>query len=126
MRLEGSEDGRRNAKRLRREMTPPEIGLWLALRSNTENLRFRKQHGAGDYVLDFYCAPAKLAVEVDGEAHERGDRPERDAVRDVWLASRGVRVLRYPAREVLANLDGVVQQILATAIERRGSKEPDR
>jgi very-short-patch-repair endonuclease len=126
MRLKGSENGRRNARRLRHEMTPPEIGLWLALRSNTENLRFRKQHAAGDYVLDFYCAPARLAVEVDGEAHERGDRPERDAVRDVWLASRGVRVLRYPAREVLANLDGVLQRILAIAIERRDTKEPDR
>eukprot|EP01136_Pigoraptor_vietnamica_P023035 Opistho-1_new@6312 len=87
MRLEGSEGGRRNARRLRREMTPPEIGLWLALRDNAENLRFRKQHAAGSYVLDFYCAPAKLAIEVDGEAHERGDRPERDAARDAWLAS---------------------------------------
>lgn len=126
MRLEGSENSRRNARRLRREMTPPEIGLWLALRDNTENLRFRKQHAAGSYVLDFYCAPAKLAIEVDGEAHERGDRPQRDAARDTWLASREVRVLRYPAREVLTNLDGVVQEILAIAVERRASEPPDR
>lgn len=97
-------------------MTPPEIGLWQALRRSA--LRFRRQHAAGDYVLDFYCAPARLAVEVDGEAHERGDRPARDAVRDAWLASRGVRVLRYPARDVLRNLDGVVQQIAAVAARR--------
>ena len=126
MRLEGSERGRRNAKRLRREMTPPEIGLWLALRDNAEGLRFRKQHGAANYVLDFYCAPARLAIEVDGDAHERGDRPQRDAVRDAWLASRGVRVLRYPAQEVLTNLDGVVRQILRIAIERRGHKRASR
>ncbi|MCW4462224.1 endonuclease domain-containing protein [Sphingomonas sp. BT-65] len=126
MRLEGSEDGRRNAKRLRREMTPPEIGLWLALRSNDQGLRFRKQHGAGNYVLDFYCAPARLAIEVDGEAHERGDRPARDSARDAWLNSRGVHVLRYPAQEVLANLEGVVRQILAIAIKRREHKRPDR
>ena len=119
MRLEGSESGRRNAKRLRRELTPPEIGLWLALRRNDAGLRFRRQHPAEAYVLDFYCAPAMLAVEVDGEAHARGDRPVRDATRDAWLASRGVRVLRYPARDVLANLDGVVRQIIAIAIERR-------
>ena len=119
MRLEGSGSGRRNAKRLRKEMTPPEIGLWLALRQNDAGLRFRKQHGAGDYVLDFYCAPARLAIEVDGEAHERGDRPERDAVRDAWLVAEGVRVLRYPAREVLGNLDGVVRQIIDVAVERR-------
>jgi very-short-patch-repair endonuclease len=85
MRLEGSDDGRRNAKRLRRAMTPPEIALWLALRRSDNGLRFRRQQAAGDYVLDFYCAPAKLAIEVDGEVHERGDRPARDARRDRWL-----------------------------------------
>jgi very-short-patch-repair endonuclease len=119
MRLEGSESGKRNAKHLRKVMTPPEIGLWLALRGNEAGLRFRKQHAAGDYVLDFYCAPAKLAVEVDGEAHSRGDRPSRDAVRDAWLAIRGVRVLRYPASDVLSNLDGVFREIMTIAVERR-------
>ena len=100
-------------------MTSPEIGLWLALRQNGAGLRFRKQHSAGNYVLDFYCAPAMLAIEVDGEAHDRGDRPERDRVRDDWLASQGVRVLRYPAQEVLANLEGAVHHIVMTAAERR-------
>ena len=119
MRLEGSGDGKRNAKRLRKEMTPPEIGLWLALRRNEAGLRFRKQHAADDYVLDFYCARAKLAVEVDGEAHNRGDRPARDAVRDAWLASHGLRILRYPATEVLINLENVVREIIAIALERR-------
>jgi very-short-patch-repair endonuclease len=90
MRLEGSDGGRRNAKRLRKEMTPPEIALWVALRRNRHALRFRKQHPAGDYVLDFYCAPARLAIEVDGEAHARGDRPARDAIRDAWLGAQGV------------------------------------
>lgn len=56
-----------------------------------------------------------LAIELDGEAHERGERPERDAVRDAWFASQGVRELRYPAREVLTNLEGVVRQILKVA-----------
>ncbi|MEO5493453.1 MAG: endonuclease domain-containing protein [Sphingomonas sp.] len=119
MRLEGSENGRRNAKRLRKEMTPPEIGLWLALRGNEAGLRFRKQDAAGDYVLDFYCAPARLAIEVDGEAHNRGDRPYRDAARDEWLATQGVRVLRYLAADVLTNLEGVVREITTFALERR-------
>ena len=123
MRLEGSPGGKRNAKRLRKEMTPPEIGLWLALRRNEAGLRFRKQHAVDDYVLDFYCAPARLAVEVDGEAHNRGDRPTRDTVRDAWLVSQGLRVLRYPAIDILSNLDDVVRQIVAVAIERRSSFE---
>ena len=126
MRLEGSKYGRRNAKRLRKEMTPPEIGLWLALRRNHGGLRFRRQHSAGDYVLDFYCAPAMLAVEVDGQAHERGDRPSRDGVRDSWLAAQGVLVLRYPAVEVLTNLDGVVRQIVSVALERANDRADRR
>ena len=62
-------------------------------------------------------------MEVDGEAHARGDRPARDAVRDAWLVSQGVRVLRYPAQEVLTNLEGVVRQIIAIALDRRDERE---
>ena len=123
MRLDGSPNGRSNAKRLRKEMTPPEIALWLALRGNDVGLRFRRQHAAGQYVLDFYCAPARLAIEVDGEAHNRGDRPERDVTRDAWLVARGIYVLRYPAREMLGNLDDVVRQIIAVAVQRRSTIE---
>ena len=119
MRLEGSDDARRHAPRLRRAMTPPEIALWLALRRNDAGLRFRRQYPAGPYVLDFYCAPARLAIEVDGEVHARGDRPERDRVRDAWCADRKVQVLRYPAAALSADLDAVVRQIMAIAIERR-------
>jgi very-short-patch-repair endonuclease len=119
MRLEGSPRGKRNAKRLRKEMTPPEIGLWLALRRNEAGLRFRKQHAVEDYVLDFYCAPARLAIEVDGEAHGRGDRPARDAIRDAWLVSQGLRVVRYPAIEILSNLEDVARQIAAIALGRQ-------
>jgi very-short-patch-repair endonuclease len=100
-------------------MTPPEIALWLALRRNEEGLRFRRQHAAGPYVLDFYCAPARLAIEVDGEAHNHGNRPERDATRDAWLVAQNIRVLRYPAREMLANLDDVIRQITSVALQRR-------
>ena len=123
MRLEGSLLGRNNAKRLRKQMTPPEIALWLALRANEEGLRFRRQHAAGPYVLDFYCAPARLAIEVEGESHNRGNRPERDATRDAWLVAQNIRVLRYPAREMLANLDDVVRQITSIALQRRTTIE---
>ena len=94
-----------------------------ALRRNDAGLRFRKQHAADGYVLDFYCAPARLAIEVDGEAHSRGDRPMRDAIRDAWLATQGVRVLRYPASDVLSNLEGVVREIMTIALERWGRFE---
>lgn len=118
MRLESSETTRRIAKRLRREMTPPEIALWRALRTNDHGLRFRRQYAAGPYILDFYCAPARLAVEIDGEAHSRGGRPERDAQRDAWLAMRGILTERLAARDVFTNLDGVVRRVFITALER--------
>ena len=123
MRLEGSLHDHSNAKRLRKQMTPPEIALWLALRANDEGLRFRKQHAAGPYVLDFYCAPARLTIEVDGEAHNHGNRPDRDATRDTWLVAQNIHVLRYPAREMLANLDDVVRQITSAALQRRTTIE---
>ena len=123
MRLEGSLQGHTNAKRLRKQMTPPEIALWLALRRNQEGLRFRQQHAAGPYVLDFYCAPARLAIEVDGDSHNHGNRPERDAARDAWLTTQNVQVLRYRAREMLANLDDVVRQITSAALQRRTTFE---
>ncbi|WP_268893570.1 endonuclease domain-containing protein [Sphingomonas sp. T1] len=110
-------------KRLRKQMTPPEIALWLALRGNEAGLRFRREHAAGQYVLDFYCAAAQLAIEVDGEAHNHGNRPERDATRDAWLIAQDIRVLRYPAREMLANLDDVVRQITSVALQRRTTIE---
>ena len=104
------------AKQLRREMSLPEVLLWLGLKGRRlEGLHFRKQHPIGPYVLDFYCDEARLAVEVDGETHDFGDRPRLDAVRDHWMAQRGIRTLRLPAVEVLACVDGALQTILSEA-----------
>ncbi|SFI94581.1 endonuclease domain-containing protein [Caulobacter sp. UNC279MFTsu5.1] len=104
------------AKQLRREMSLPEVLLWLGLKARRlEGLHFRKQHPIGPYVLDFYCDEAKLAVEVDGGGHDLGDRPRLDAVRDDWMAQRGIRTLRLPAVDVLACVDGALRTILSEA-----------
>jgi very-short-patch-repair endonuclease len=93
-------------------MTPAEARLWQILRTRPAGLKFRHQHPAGPYVLDFYCASAKLAVEVDGIAHEMGDNPARDEKRDRWLRTKGYRVLRIPAYELRGNAEGVLHHIL--------------
>ncbi|NIJ29680.1 very-short-patch-repair endonuclease [Sphingomonas insulae] len=103
---------------LRRTMSLPEVPLWQQLRRRGIGHKSRKEHPAGRFTLDFSCSAARLCVEIDGEAHERGDRPKRDAFRDVWLAERGVDALRVPAREVLRDLDAVVRMIVAGALER--------
>ena len=108
----------RHARRLRRTMTVPEVALWAVLRSRPAGLKFRRQHPAGPFVLDFYCAAALLAIEVDGEAHDRGDRPERDQRRDAVLATHGIETLRVPARAVLADLDTVLRLVVAAALAR--------
>ncbi|WP_346770443.1 endonuclease domain-containing protein [Sphingomonas sp. AOB5] len=112
MQLSGPRPTIQKAKKLRAGMTLPEVLLWQALRKRPGGLKFRRQHPAGPYILDFYCDTVRLCVEIDGEAHDRGDRPQRDEARDDWLARKRVRTLRIPAREILADLDAVVRHII--------------
>lgn len=108
----------RNARKLRRQMTLPEVILWHWLRQRPEGLKFRRQHPTGRYVLDFFCSDARFAIEVDGEAHSRGDRPERDAVRDAWLHAAGIETLRIPAAALLDDADSVLRWVIAEATAR--------
>jgi very-short-patch-repair endonuclease len=94
-------------------MSLPERILWRQLRLKQTDLRFRRQHPAGPYVLDFYCHEARLCIEVDGQAHDF--TAARDERRDRWLAAQGVRTLRVSARDVLRNLEGIVAYIVAEA-----------
>ena len=113
-----------NARNLRRRMTLPEVLLWRELRKRPSGLKFRRQHPTGPYVLDFFCGDARLAIEIDGEAHSRGDRPTRDATRDTWLLAAGVETLRVPAAAVLDDLDAVVSWLVAEATERLPPHHP--
>ena len=108
----------RYARKLRRKMTLPEVIFWHWLRQRPDGLKFRRQHPTGAYVLDFFCSDARLAIEVDGEAHSRGDRPSRDAARDRWLQEAGIETLRVPAIELLKNADGALQWIVTSAKAR--------
>jgi len=100
------------ARALRREMTLPEGMLWQVLHHCPEGLKFRRQHPIGRCVVDFYCPARKLVIEVDGEAHNMGQRPETDARRDAWLQDRGRRILRFAAAEVIKDLNSVVTAII--------------
>ncbi len=109
----------RQSRRLRCEMSLPEVLLWRELKKRPAGLKFRRQRPTGTKLsLDFYCSDARLAIEVDGEAHGRGDRPVRDGARDTWLAVNGVDTLRIPAVEVLKDLDAVVRGVVAAARAR--------
>jgi very-short-patch-repair endonuclease len=106
------------ARRLRREMTDPERLLWGKLRAHRQDgLAVRRQVPMGPYVVDFACHAARLVVELDGGGHSWAGQSRRDAARDTWLADRGYRVLRFWNDEVMRNLDGVVETILAAGAE---------
>jgi very-short-patch-repair endonuclease len=107
-----------NARQLRRKMSLPEVILWHWLRQRPNGLKFRRQHPTGPYVLDFFCSDARLAIEVDGEAHSFGDRPRRDEARDKWLKAAGVETLRIPAKALLDDPDPVLQWIITEATAR--------
>ena len=119
--LQGPKSSIERARKLRREMSLPEVLLWQVLRQRPAGFKFRKQHPAGAYAADFFCHEARLVVEVDGEAHERGDRPERDVTRDAWFAERRFDVMRIPAAEVLHDLEAVVLGIVTRASSGQNS-----
>jgi very-short-patch-repair endonuclease len=121
MRPDKSKISVKRAKRLRRELSLPEVMLWQFLRGLPNGHRFRKQHPAGPFVLDFFCARANLAIEIDGFAHETGDRPARDARRDAWLAEHRIDTLRIPAADVFQDVVEVANAIVAVVEERLAS-----
>ena len=109
------------ARALRRRLSPPEARLWVRLRRRQlRGLKFRRQHPIGPYILDFYCAEARLAVEVDGQCHDHPDRIAHDRRRAAWLRDRNIRVMRLAAESVRVHLDDVLDFIARIALERRG------
>lgn len=113
--LTGPKRSVHRARQLRREMTLPEVLLWQALRQRPGGFKFRRQHPAGDYILDFYCAAARLAVEIDGSTHDDPRAIRHDEARTHWLMAQGVAVLRIPARDVLRDMGAVVDHIVSRA-----------
>jgi very-short-patch-repair endonuclease len=100
-------------------MSAPEARLWNLLRGRTPGKPvFRRQHPIGPYVVDFYCAKARLAIEIDGMSHDMGDRPQRDIRRDAWLKKHGITVLRIPAAELTNRIDEAADAIVRMAVER--------
>ena len=113
------------AKIFRKALTPPEARLWLYLKERKlRGLRFRKQHPIGPYILDFFCAGAALAVEVDGLGHDHPEQGAHDKRRTAWLQARGIRVVRIAARDVMGELEGVLGLIARVCAERLPSVSP--
>ncbi len=95
-------------------MTPAEERLWNSLRDRRlRGLKFRAQHAIDRFVLDFYCASARLVVEVDGSVHDH--QTERDDARTAVLEAHDLHVVRFRNEEIMTDLPNVLTRILAAA-----------
>ncbi|MFN2541041.1 MAG: endonuclease domain-containing protein [Chthoniobacterales bacterium] len=87
--------------------------MWSHLRNRQlAGFRFRRQQPIGDRILDFFCAEAKLAIELDGSGHSRHFGELFDLDRELELYEKGIRVLRFSNRAVTSNLDGVLNAMI--------------
>ncbi len=101
------------SRTLRQNLSPVEALVWSRLKGRQlGGYKFRRQYPAGGYFIDFYCAERKLGLEFDGSQHAEKDAPAYDAERDRLIAALGIRIVRYWNREVLTNLDGVMDDLL--------------
>jgi very-short-patch-repair endonuclease len=114
---------RKRAVGLRHGATEPEKRLWSVLsRRQLGGLKFRRQHPVEPYILDFYCAEAKFAIELDGESHD--GRQAYDERRSEYLRALGLKNFRVTNDEVLTNLEGVAEAILCEAQATNPSPSP--
>ena len=105
-----------NKKSLRKELRSnapaPEKILWNKIRCNQLGIKFRRQYGIGRYIADFYSPQIKLLIELDGDSHYQEGSQEYDAVRDQFMHSLGIVVLRFRNDEVMRELNAVIGKIV--------------
>ena len=100
------------SKQLRKNMTDAERRLWAKIRmKQLKGCQFYRQKPISDYIVDFFCSRAKLVVEIDGSQHFSDEMAEYDRIRDEYLSSLGLRVLRFTNTDVLTHIEGVVEKI---------------
>ena len=109
MRLHNREGQKNFRRELRNRPTDAEHLLWYQLRgSRLDGRKFRRQHGIGPYIVDFYCPEEKLAIELDGDIHSEPEVIAHDKARDANLADQGIRVLRFGNEQAVAGKQGTV------------------
>jgi type I site-specific restriction-modification system R (restriction) subunit/very-short-patch-repair endonuclease len=105
----------KEARELRKNQTSAEEVLWQLLRNRKlDNLKFRRQHQIGHYIVDFYCHERKLIVELDGAVHFTTERQKHDSTRDKYLTSSGFNIIRFRNDEVLNNIEDVLSKIVSS------------
>jgi len=100
------------SRELRKNMTDAETLLWSKVRGKKlQGYQFYRQRIIGNYIVDFYCPKAKLVIELDGGQHYESQGVKKDQIRDEFIQSLGMRVLRFSDREIFKNVDGIIEKI---------------
>jgi very-short-patch-repair endonuclease len=100
------------SRTLRKNSTDAERRLWSKLRLRQLNgFQFYRQRIIVNYIVDFFCPKVKLIIEVDGGQHYFGKLHQDDLKRDEYLKKLGFKVLRFSDRDVLTNIEGVIESI---------------
>jgi very-short-patch-repair endonuclease len=107
---------------LRSNLTSAEATLWSRLKKSQLGFKFRRQHSVGPFVVDFYCAEVRLAVELEGQWHKDEFRSDRDARRHEYLVKHGLEVLYFENRSVFEGWEAVKETIQKKAEELRRKK----
>ena len=99
-------------KELRKHSTAVECVLWNALKNKqVENLRFRRQHSIGPYIMDFYCPSIKLCIELDGGIHDQPAEQSRDDFRTQYINRQGITILRFSNSAVYYSINNIIESI---------------
>jgi very-short-patch-repair endonuclease len=102
------------ASKPRHNQTDAEKALWTRLRSKQlKGVKFRRQQPIGTYIVDLISFDSRLIIEIDGSQHSQDNKTNKDEKRTMWLQQRGYQVIRFWDNEVLQNIDGVLEKILA-------------
>ena len=97
---------------LRKNMTDAENLLWSRIRrKQLKGFQFYRQKIIGNFIADFYCARAKLIIELDGGQHYTDEGKHKDEIRDAYMSSIGLKVLRFSDRDIFKNMDGILEII---------------
>ena len=100
------------ARKLRANQTKAEEIFWELVRNKKfQNLKFRRQHQIGSYIVDYYCHEEKLIIELDGEIHNSEEQQKHDIIRDKYLTSIGNKVLRFKNEEIINSIENVLLNI---------------
>ncbi|MBQ8763049.1 MAG: endonuclease domain-containing protein [Clostridia bacterium] len=112
-----------NSQKLRKNMTKEERHLWYDFLKEIP-VTFHRQKVIGNYIVDFYCASAKMIIELDGSQHYYDEGKQKDEKRDKYLSSLGLTVLRYSNDDVNNSFESVCQDIFNNLISRGAISPP--